>query len=295
MSTGIHPETRFAADWLALREAADAQARASGLTAAADRWLAARPRRPLVCVDLGSGSGSNLRFLSSRLPGPQAWRLLDHDADLLARALHGCHTLLDADGQPAGLSAEQRDLGRLAETDFAGSDLVCASALIDILGVDALERIATAAVHAGAAVLFTLSVDGQWWFRRGEAQDIDPDDACARAAFNAHQRRDKGVGGALGPDAQAWLVARLGALGYHVREAASPWQLRMERPQDAALAHALLDGWLHAALEQAPAQAPRLRDWHARRLAVIAAPDATIGVGHRDLFACPAAGAGPSV
>lgn len=295
MSAGIHPETRFAADWLALREAADAAARASGITAAAAHWLAARVSRPLACVDLGSGSGSNPRFLAPRLPGPQTWRLLDHDAELLARALHGCHTLLDADGRSVRLSAQQCDLGRLGDTDFEGVDIVCASALIDILGVDALERIATAAVHAGAAVLFTLSVDGQWWFRRGAAEDIDPDDACARAAFNAHQRRDKGVGGALGPDAQAWLVARLRALGYHVREAASPWRLCMDRREDAALARALLDGWLHAALEQTPAQAPRLRDWHARRLAAIAEPDAAIGVGHRDLFACPVARSGHSV
>lgn len=287
-----HPDSRFAADWLALRESADAAARSLTLTEAAAGWLAARDHRPLACVDLGSGSGSNPRYLARRLPGPQQWRLIDHDAELLARALHACSALHDASGKPVALRTEQRDLGTLGETDLLGTDLLSASALIDILGAEGLERIATVAVRSGAAVLFSLSVDGEWSFHRGATEDIDPGDALAREAFNAHQRRDKGVGGALGPDAHDWLATRLRAAGYRVLDASSPWRLRMNSPQEALLARALLEGWLHAALEQLPSQAQRLRDWHARRLAALGDPEFRIRVGHRDLLALPASGTG---
>jgi len=73
--------------------------------------------------------------------------------------------------------------------------------------------------------------------------------------------------------------------------APSPWQLAMNRPRDAALAAALLDGWLAAALEQEPARAARLRSWHARRSAALCDPAFALTVGHLDLFACPARGA----
>jgi hypothetical protein len=108
-------------------------------------------------------------------------------------------------------------------------------------------------------VLFSLSVDGEWGCRRAGVEDADPDDALVRSAFNAHQRRDKGVGAALGPDAPAHLAGRLRRLGYRVRVAPSPWRLGMEHAPDAALAAALIDGWLFAALEQQPAASARLR------------------------------------
>lgn len=288
MSPGdLHPESRFDADWLALRESADADARSRELTERAARWLGARGHRPLQCMDLGSGSGSNPRFLAPRLPGPQSWRLLDHDATLLARAQQRCRTLRDVDGNPVAVQVECRDLSGLAADTFLGVDLLSASALIDLVSADWLDGLAEASARAGVAVLFSLSVDGLWAFHRNAREDSDPDDAFACAAFNAHQRRDKGVGGALGPDAHAVLAARLRAAGYRVWVGPSPWRLRTDRAQETALAEALVDGWLAAALEQEPAAAGRLRDWHARRRAALGTPDFTLTVGHVDLFACP--------
>lgn len=283
----LHPESRFEADWLALREGADADARSPELTALAARWLNARGGTPFVCVDLGSGSGSNLRFLAPRLPGPQSWCLVDHDASLLERAVRGSAALRDAAGQPVALRSECRDLAALAPDAFAGVDLVCASALMDLVGAAWLERLAEACARAGAAALFSLSVDGAWSFRRGPHEDTDPDDALARDAFNAHQRRDKGVGGALGPDAHAHLAASLRAVGYRVHMAPSPWQLHMDRPRELALAAALMQGWYDAALAQMPAEAARLRAWHVRRREALRDPAFRMSVGHVDVFACP--------
>ena len=43
-------------------------------------------RPPLLVHDLGSGTGSMVRWLAPRLPGPQHWVLHDRDPDLLAAA-----------------------------------------------------------------------------------------------------------------------------------------------------------------------------------------------------------------
>ena len=144
----LHPESRFEADWLALREGADADARSPALTARAARWLEARGRTPFACVDLGSGSGSNPRFLAPRLPGPQSWCLVDHDARLLERAVRDGALLRDAAGQTVALRAECRDLAALRPDAFTGVDLVCASALMDLVGWAWLERLAAACSRA---------------------------------------------------------------------------------------------------------------------------------------------------
>ena len=47
--------------------------------------------------------------------------------------------------------------------------------------------------------------------------------------------------------------------------------------------HALLDGWLGAALEMAPDRAGELTAWHDRRRGLVAAGSSALSVGHVDL------------
>src|SRR5579859_663692 len=71
------PEVRVSRGWLALREPADAAARAAELV----EYL---PRRThWVIHDLGGGTGSMSRWLAPRLPGRQHWVVHDRDTDLL--------------------------------------------------------------------------------------------------------------------------------------------------------------------------------------------------------------------
>ena len=74
----------FSADWLALREPADVAARSSELTRAIAEALG--HERVLDVLDLAAGTGSNLRYLTDRLPAHQRWLLVDHDPVLLAEA-----------------------------------------------------------------------------------------------------------------------------------------------------------------------------------------------------------------
>ena len=77
-------EETFTPNWLALREPVDDRSRAADLMAPLAEWWGGRSSRRVL--DLGSGTGSNLRYLAPRLPGEQEWTLVDRDAALLDRA-----------------------------------------------------------------------------------------------------------------------------------------------------------------------------------------------------------------
>ena len=293
------PDALFDAEWLAMRAGADAVARSLDLTRLARQYVLDRrkPGVPLRCVDLGCGSGANAAYLTSRLPGPQQWLLLDHDQTLLERAVERSRQWCDEDGAPVQLEARCCDLRALTSAQIEGADLVTTSALIDLVGADWLPKLAHACRHAQAALLVVLSVDGEWrLMASGSSADdpeIDVDDALVRAAFNDHQRRDKGVGGALGPDAVTTFAAVLRDSGFDVHLAASPWRLQLDEPVQRALASALIDGWRDAAMAQCPQAASRIADWHMRRLARVRGGGGVLEVGHVDLLALPAAQAAP--
>ncbi len=260
----------FSADWLALREGADASARAAALVA---RLRSARSG-PFAILDLGSGTGANLRYLAPRLGAAQDWLLVDVDAALLERAG------LATGAGPARASrvrSTRLDLAReLAALEIPAHGLVTASALLDLVSRPWLEALAARCAAAEADVLFALTYDG-----RIELGPPDPEDAAVRALVNRHQRRDKGFGAALGPAAARAAADAFAAVGYAMATAPSDWRLG---PADAALQRALLQGWTQAAAEVEPAWADRLAAWHARRAAPIEAGRATAVVGHVDLL-----------
>ena len=74
----------FSAEWLALREPADHAARAHDLTRELAKRLARAGRGRVI--DIGCGTGSNVRYLLPRLPPMTHWTLVDHDVTLLDTA-----------------------------------------------------------------------------------------------------------------------------------------------------------------------------------------------------------------
>jgi hypothetical protein len=230
--------------WLALREPADAAARSAE--------LAERLGRHAVIHDLGGGSGSMGRWLAPRLPGPQHWVVHDRDPALLELVAIPAATV----------ETRESDITRLTPDDLAGADLVTASALLDLLTADELDRMLAAC--AGLPMLLTLTVTG-----RVALDPPDPLDARIGAAFNDHQRRD----GLLGPDAVDRLRGRA-----IVRP--SPWRLGND---DAGLIAEWLDGWIAAACEQEPALAAEAAAYRDRRLT----GPLTVTVDHADLLLLP--------
>ncbi|MFJ9319460.1 class I SAM-dependent methyltransferase [Streptomyces globisporus] len=324
--------TRYAPRWLALREAADAAARAAELleplrTQLSGSGATARGERtgPLVVRDLGCGTGSMGRWLAPRLSGRQHWILHDHDAALLGIAVARLPGTA-ADGSPVTVATAHGNISRLTVDRLLGTSLVTASALLDLLSEEELGGLAAACAGAGCPVLLTLSVAG-----RVEVGPADPMDAEILDAFNAHQRREERGRPLLGPDAVKTAAATFARAGMEVRTHASPWRLNTGRAgigdtgaprdtdarpdgwalaggsalvgtrtdADALPAHVTrelteewLRGWVGAAREQKPDLAPRAEAYLRRRLEACRAGELSVTVHHDDLLALPRAAGG---
>ncbi len=250
--------------WLALREPLDAVSRSARLTQAVAEAL---PRhRPVKILDLGSGTGSNPRYLAPRLDTRQEWLLVDKDASLLSAAPH---------------ETREVDLGaRDAPEIFDGRDLVTASALLDLVSAPYLEWLAQRCRANNAVALFALTYTG-----RSECTPAEPEDGVMCALLNLHQQQsDKGFGPAAGPDAVARADAAFAAAGYRVQRERSDWRIG---PDARELQRLLIQGWADAALELAPYEEEVIADWLTRRLAHVDAGQSRIVVSHEDLAAFP--------
>ncbi len=289
----------FSAEWLALREPADAAARSLRLTHAVADVL---PRGRLLCaLDLGAGTGSNLRFLAESLAEQQSWLLVDHDSTLLARgqaqitswgAERGYHVdarpdglVLEREGRTCRVATRPVDLARLDDETgiLADRGLVTASALLDLVSERWLGQLALRCRRGGAVVLFALTYDG-----RIRCAPAEPEDHVIQELVNRHQRTDKGLGPALGPEAITHAERCFAGLGYHVERERSDWTLP---PESYELQRQLIEGWAQAAVEIAPSQAVLIQSWRARRLTHVAGRRSELIVGHQDLAGwLPAAG-----
>jgi SAM-dependent methyltransferase len=264
----------FAVAWLDLREHADRRARDEKLAERALQWLdvgASADAAESIVVDLGSGTGSTLRALARPGAGKIVWRLVDHDGALLDEALkrHRRHCLIED---------YQVDLTAVAELPLRGARLVTASALFDLTSPAFItELVARISAGHGAGLYAALNYDGNTSWTPPH-----PLDGAVLEAFNRDQRRDKGMGPALGPAATGFLRTTLENAGYTVRVADSPWLLDAS---DHLLTKELVQGIAAAVAEGYELDAGLLQVWEHFRLAQ--AEQGTCRVGHQDLLALP--------
>jgi SAM-dependent methyltransferase len=282
----------FSASWLALREGADHRSRHAGLAGTLAARLAGKA--PQRIVDLGSGSGSNLRATAPLLGESQEWTLVDYDPALLeeaarvlgdwadeARAI-GDGLVLVKDKKQIGIRFRIADLNRELEDVLAAQpDLVTASALFDLISAEWMARFAKIVAGIGAAFYTVLTYDGRDEF----SPDHPFDDAVIRA-FAIHQKRDKGFGPAAGPGAAAALAKAFRDIGYGVETGDSPWVLK---PSDNALVQELLAGIAGAVRETRLVPQNSLDDWLAWRQAVADQKGSRFITGHTDILAVPKA------
>jgi SAM-dependent methyltransferase len=276
----------FDPGWLALREPADHAARDKGLLSAVAQHFEGRAE--VSVLDLGCGTGSNLRALAPSLPARQEWLLVDHDRALLERARHALlawagggreaadgSLALETGGHALRVSFRQADLtSDLATLLDLRPDLVTAAALFDLASEPWLRRFSAALAERGLPLYAVLTYDGiERWSPPHRL------DEAVLAAFHLHQGRDKGFGPAAGPRASGALAASLAKLGMVVRSGDSAWRLG---PEHRALIGDLAAGIARAATETGRIPGPEAQAWaSARREAT------SVEIGHRDIWALP--------
>ena len=282
--------TGFSADWLALREGPDHRSRNPDLV----RRLAGRfiDTPSIRVVDLGSGTGSNLRATAPLLGPMQEWTLVDYDPALLeeaARALTlwadearaiGDSLVLIKSGKNIGVSFRIADLNQELDAVLENRpDLVTASALFDLISAEWMARFAKTVVASGANFYTVLTYDGRDEFSPAHGQD-----RAVIAAFAEHQMRDKGFGPAAGPKAAKALVDAFVSAGYSVETGDSPWVLTKA---DTALVQELLGGLARAVGETGKVPAEALADWLAFHKNEALKQGSWMMTGHTDVMAHP--------
>ena len=261
--------TGFPVAWLDLREPADIKARDKSLAIQALQWLQKNnPNQGKILVDLGSGTGSSLRALSSLSVENIVWRLVDNDGDLLDEALrrHGKDLIIED---------YEADLNIVNELPLSGSQLVTASALFDLASREFVDELKNRLTKQNTALYTALNYDGTT-----EWIPTHPLDDKVLDIFNRDQTRDKGLGPALGPEATDYLQSVFQSAGYEVFIASSPWEIT---PKDHALANELIQGIANAVTENI--DSVELDAWKEFRLANI--HNGNCRVGHLDFLALP--------
>lgn len=280
----------FSSEWLALREPVDHRSRNAALAEKVAAHFAGRPLMRIV--DLGCGTGSNLRASYPLYGARQEWLLVDHDPALLIAAREQLEQWAERSrpgdgmiqivkgGRDITVRFAQADLARDVEKVLAGKpDLVTASALFDLVSAAWAKKLAKGMKAAGAAFYTVLTYNG------GDAfVPPHPLDSAVVAAFAAHQQQDKGFGVASGPDGAAMLKRVFAGAGFAVAEADSPWTLTMP---DAALGIQLLQGIAQAVGETGRLSETELGTWLTHRLMRVQHPEGRMVTGHTDTFAVP--------
>jgi len=285
----------FESSWLDTREDADVRARNVSITKSLRAFLDDVKR--INVVDLGAGTGALFRYLAPRINGRQTWRLVDRSDKLLRQSETHLAAWADARQLTVGASKdpwcatnakeeycvfhEQKNFGGgLLDFSFDSKiHLITASALLDLVSLNWVEELITLCLRTRASFYGSLTYDGKIdWV------PSHPGDKKLLQLLNKDQRRDKGLGLALGPDAVAAVRQALALQGFVVAIGSSPWILG---PVDEDLQLVLLSQWSKILEQNKDFPSRELRLWKDFHLEAIAEGKSYLRVGHQDIWATP--------
>ena len=266
----------FSIEWLNLREASDHRARDKHLLKTAVDWLNDLKTKDKVIVDLGSGTGSTIRGLQryTALTPSIQWRLIDSDPELLAEAIHRHSEDYSIESFLVDLSATQK-------LPLESVSLITASALLDLVSGnfirDLCQLIKGKNEDRPLGFYSALNYDGciKW-------TPFHSLDAAILMNFNADQRRDKGFGPALGPEATDFLKTQFHSTKFQCLSAKSPWLLGSA---DYLLTESLISGISGVAIQTDGLTNSDIQDWKKFRIKNVRT--GTCYLGHTDILVLP--------
>lgn len=261
----------FSADWLTLREPVDQRSRSVAILESIQRYF--HGRESIRVVDLASGRGSMIRALMPRLPAKQFWYPVDDEPVLLRDAELARTGTIQIEPRLVNLARSIEDVLSLP------ADLVVSSAFIDLVSDSWLDHLVSGTVTRALPVCLAMSYDG-----RAVCSPRHNLDGAVIDAFGRHQRRDKGLGPALGPTAGEAAAGKFRRAGYDVTVERADWHLA---PEERDLQAMMVAGWHAAVGEMSEVASDALDAWFEQRRAWIAEGRATMMVGHLDIWAVP--------
>ena len=266
----------FSIEWLNLREVSDHRARDKHLLKNAVDWLNKLQAKDKVIVDLGSGTGSTIRCLhrsATHLPSIQ-WRLVDNDPEVLAEAV-------DRHSKDYSIESFLVDLSETQKLPLDSVSLITASALFDLVSENFIQELCQLVKgkndYRPVGLYSALNYDGciKW-------TPSHPLDAAILVNFNTDQKRDKGFGPALGPDASDFLQSQFNITKFQCLSATSPWLLDSG---DYLLTESLINGISEVALQTDGLTNSDVLSWKAFRIKNI--KTGSCFLGHTDILVLP--------
>ena len=202
MSTG------FSTIWLEERFRFDAAARNAQLEHICLKYIDKYPRVNLV--DVGAGSGANVRHWAERIPQDQSWTLVEQDGELLAEGLQ----LTAAWGKERGFEVYEGSKGEWIfstsskkvqvkgvvgslldineQVDLTTQHMVMANAVFDLFSVQQFETFARQIQPHSLAFYPTINYAGMGF------EVLHPGDAQMVAWYEGHMERNRPEGRAMG-------------------------------------------------------------------------------------------------
>lgn len=280
----------FSAEWLSLREPVDHASRNGVVKRAMLNYLITKHGKSLShlnMIDLGCGTGSNLRAISPFLGRHQNWTLVDYDAQLLTAAretlVEWADEVLTDDNHTLQIKRAENILKiDFLQIDLMQSygevlnrqpDLITAAAFFDLVSPDWIIRF-TEALKSPLYTVLTYNGNEKWMPPHAV-------DGAMLKAFIHHQQTNKGFGPAAGPAAAQVLIQALQKVGYVVTEGLSNWVLY--QPDHLNLTRMLAKGIAQAVVETGQVDQGDINDWLASRSQAL-----NCEIGHVDIFAAPA-------
>ncbi|MEE2693902.1 MAG: class I SAM-dependent methyltransferase [Pseudomonadota bacterium] len=288
--------SEFSSSWLDIREGADARARNVDLVTALSTYV--DELEEIHLMDLGAGTGGLFRYLAPRLGRHQTWQLVDCSSSLLEQVENrltrwaGQHELIVRSKVGMWYASNSvreycvdTEIWDLVSgfADFPtdpSADVITASAFIDLVSLSWIEQLVAFCRKAQTSFYGCLTYNGiiEW----------SPGHSCDRAflqLLNNDQRRDKGMGPALGPEAFQVINNSFRSSGFVVKTGSSPWILDSN---DCQLQKALLLQWVRLLGQKSGWPVWKINEWNEFRLAAIVEGKSQLKVGHQDIWVVPA-------
>jgi SAM-dependent methyltransferase len=251
-------------DWLSIREAMDSRFRCLPLA----RKFMQSAADTQVIVDLGCGTGTNCRYLSSVSHAEALWLCIDKDSWALEAA---------AKRLPNGqVGFKQGDLATDLELiPFRDEISITASAFLDLTSQDWIHRFASRCERIPLLISMTTSGGPTW-------DPIDDFDEAIDQCLENHRASDQGFGPAVATDASRLLANDLTSRGCDVSLEASDWQLD---DQDNEVIDFLIDGIGRRASKTLPHE--QVEAWMKKRRNQNRGGNLKLTIPHLDLLSLP--------